>query len=61
MITEEIIEMVHNMILAYGQMKVCEVTEAVGVSYGTVFNILYGILWWCTYGECTTLGSTTVN
>ena len=40
-VTEEIIEKVHDMILADRRTKVHEVTEAVGVSYGTAFNILH--------------------
>ncbi|KAG5343812.1 SETMR methyltransferase, partial [Acromyrmex heyeri] len=40
-ITEEIVEKVHDMILADRRTKVYEVAEAVGVSYGTAFNILH--------------------
>ncbi|XP_018375304.1 PREDICTED: histone-lysine N-methyltransferase SETMAR-like [Trachymyrmex cornetzi] len=40
-VTEEIVEKVHDMILADRRTKVYEVTEAVGVSYGTAFNILH--------------------
>lgn len=40
-VTEEIIEKVHDMILADRRTKVREVAKAVGVSYGTVFNILH--------------------
>ena len=40
-VTEEIVEKVHDMILADRRTKVHEVTEAVGVSYGTAFNILH--------------------
>ncbi|KAG5327898.1 SETMR methyltransferase, partial [Acromyrmex heyeri] len=39
--TEEIIEKVHDMILADRRTKVHEVAEAVGVSYETAFNILH--------------------
>ncbi|KAG5328141.1 SETMR methyltransferase, partial [Acromyrmex charruanus] len=40
-VTEEIVEKVHDMILADRRTKVHEVVEAVGVSYGTAFNILH--------------------
>ncbi|KAG5311084.1 SETMR methyltransferase, partial [Acromyrmex insinuator] len=40
-VTEEIVEKVHYMILADRRTKVHEVAEAVGVSYGTAFNILH--------------------
>ncbi|KYQ52874.1 hypothetical protein ALC60_07952 [Trachymyrmex zeteki] len=40
-ITEEIIEKVHDMILADRRTKVREVTKAIGVSYGMAFNILH--------------------
>ncbi|KAG5341710.1 SETMR methyltransferase, partial [Acromyrmex heyeri] len=40
-VTEEIIEKVHDMILADRRTKVHEVTKAVGVSYGMAFNILH--------------------
>ncbi|XP_018312176.1 putative uncharacterized protein FLJ37770, partial [Mycetomoellerius zeteki] len=43
-VTEEIIEKVHDMILADRRTKVHEVAEAIGVSYGTVFNILHANL-----------------
>ena len=39
-ITEEIVDKVHDMILA-DRTKVHEVAEAVGVSYGMAFNILH--------------------
>ncbi|XP_018308488.1 histone-lysine N-methyltransferase SETMAR-like [Mycetomoellerius zeteki] len=40
-VTEEIVEKVHDMILADRRTKVREVAEAIGVSYGTAFNILH--------------------
>ncbi|KAG5310832.1 SETMR methyltransferase, partial [Acromyrmex insinuator] len=40
-VTEKIVEKIHDMILADRQTKVHEVAEAVGVSYGTAFNILH--------------------
>ncbi|KAG5345034.1 SETMR methyltransferase, partial [Acromyrmex heyeri] len=40
-VTEEIVEKIHDMILADRRTKVHEVAEAVGVSYGTAFNILH--------------------
>lgn len=40
-VTEEIVEKVHDMILADRRTKVREVAEAVGVSYGTAINILH--------------------
>jgi len=40
-VTEEIIEKVHDMILADRRTKVREVAEAVGVSTGTAINILH--------------------
>lgn len=40
-VTEEIIEKVHDIILADHRTKVREVAKAVGVSYGMVFNILH--------------------
>ncbi|XP_025993999.1 uncharacterized protein LOC113004563 [Solenopsis invicta] len=40
-VTKEIVEKVYDMILADRRMKVCKVAEAVGVSYGTAFNILH--------------------
>ncbi|KAG5342870.1 SETMR methyltransferase, partial [Acromyrmex heyeri] len=40
-ITEEIVEKVHDMILADRRTKVHEVAEAIDVSYGTAFNILH--------------------
>ncbi|KAG5331642.1 SETMR methyltransferase, partial [Acromyrmex charruanus] len=40
-VTEEIVEKVHDMILTDRRTKVHEVAEAVDVSYGTAFNILH--------------------
>ena len=40
-VTEEIVEKVHDMILADCQTKVHEVVETIDVSYGTAFNILH--------------------
>ncbi|KAG5321989.1 SETMR methyltransferase, partial [Acromyrmex heyeri] len=40
-VTEEIVEKVHDIILADHRTKVHEVAEAVDVSYGTVFNIFH--------------------
>ncbi|XP_011069286.1 PREDICTED: putative uncharacterized protein FLJ37770 [Acromyrmex echinatior] len=40
-VTEEIIEKVHDMIFADRRTKVHEVAEAVGLSYGMAFNILH--------------------
>lgn len=40
-VTEEIVEKVHDMILADRRLKVREIAETVGVSYGTAFNILH--------------------
>ncbi|KAG5329352.1 SETMR methyltransferase, partial [Acromyrmex charruanus] len=40
-VTEEIVEKVHDMIFADRRTKMHEVAEAVGVSYGTAFNILH--------------------
>ncbi|KAG5327768.1 SETMR methyltransferase, partial [Pseudoatta argentina] len=40
-VTEEIIEKDHDMILADRRTKVHEVAKAVGVSYGKAFNILH--------------------
>ncbi|KYQ46149.1 Histone-lysine N-methyltransferase SETMAR [Trachymyrmex zeteki] len=40
-VTEEIVEKVHDMILADRRTKVREAAEAIGVSYGTAFNILH--------------------
>ena len=41
-VTEEIVEKIHDMILADCRTKVHEIAEAVGVSaYGTAFNILH--------------------
>ncbi|XP_018310413.1 putative uncharacterized protein FLJ37770, partial [Mycetomoellerius zeteki] len=40
-VTEEIVEKVHDMILADRRTKVREVAEAIGVSYGMPFNILH--------------------
>ncbi|KAG5329105.1 SETMR methyltransferase, partial [Acromyrmex heyeri] len=42
-VTEEIIEKVHDMILADHRTKVHEVADVVSVSYGTVFNILHNL------------------
>ena len=41
MVTEDIVENVHDMILADRRTKVREVAEAVGVSYETAINILH--------------------
>ncbi|EFN60336.1 Putative uncharacterized protein FLJ37770, partial [Camponotus floridanus] len=40
-VTEEIIQKVHDMILADRRTKVREVAEAIGVSTGTAINILH--------------------
>ncbi|KAG5309428.1 SETMR methyltransferase, partial [Acromyrmex insinuator] len=40
-VTEKIVEKVHDMILANRRTKVHEIAEAVGMLYGTAFNILH--------------------
>ncbi|KAG5330333.1 SETMR methyltransferase, partial [Acromyrmex heyeri] len=40
-VTKEIVEKVHDMILVDRRTKVHEIAEAVGVSYRTAFNILH--------------------
>ncbi|KAG5346128.1 SETMR methyltransferase, partial [Acromyrmex charruanus] len=60
-VIEEIVEKVHDMILADRRTKVHEVAEAVGVSYGMAFNILHDNLgtktlstqWVPRSGQCT--------
>ncbi|KAG5320520.1 SETMR methyltransferase, partial [Acromyrmex heyeri] len=45
-VTEEIVEKVLDMILADRRTNVHEVAEAIGVSYGTAFNILHSMITW---------------
>lgn len=40
-VTDSIVEKVHDMILADQRLKVREIAEAVGLSNGTAFNILH--------------------